>query len=87
MTILFWFEKNVTKMVSCCIVSNSTEFISYWLDSEPKTVNAFMDRPKVLCFPSIYMFAQSYSENMARSSKGNSGSAWLALSIVVQSVL
>ena len=28
-------------MVSCCIVSNSTEFISYRLDSEPKTVNAF----------------------------------------------
>ena len=25
-----------------------------------------MDRPNVLCFPSIYMFAQSYSENMAR---------------------
>ena len=49
-------------MVSCCIVSNLTEFISYRLDSEPKTVNAFTESwtdltfyafPPFMCLPRV----------------------------------
>ena len=49
-------------MVSCCIVSNLTEFISYRLDSEPKTVNAFTESwtdltfyafPPFICLPRV----------------------------------
>ena len=66
------------------------KFIPYRLGTESKAVNAeslILDRPKILCFPSIYMFAQSYSENMARWSRGNTGSTCSGQSTVSQSVV
>ena len=32
----------------------------------PPSIDLFASRPKVLCFSSIHMFVQSYSENKAR---------------------
>ena len=47
---------------------------------------SILDRSKVFLFSSIYMFAQSYPENMTRWRRRNTGSTWLTESIAGLSI-